>query len=420
MNAKLSRRTIILAVALLIGALLAFTFWPRAVMIDFGEASRGPMTVTVNEEGRTQVRDIYVVSAPIAGRLLRIDGEAGDDVEGQLTVVARMSPSDPSFLDARALTQAQADVRSAEAALALARAEVRRAEAQYEYATSELTRTEQLLARDAVSQAALDRARMEQRTSLAALETARATVLVREAELANARARLIDPAHGLDAQEAALANGDGGSDGEAGLGDVILIRAPITGKILRILQESETVIAAGAPILEVGDPLGDLEIVAELLSTDAVRVEPGAPVFIERWGGPHALEGFVERVEPFGFTKISALGVEEQRVRVIIRFANDEHAGHGRLGHGFRVETRIVVWQADDALRAPASALFRDGDRWAVFRVENGRARRTFVEVGQNNGREAEILNGLADGDLLVLYPSDQISDGVKVAPREA
>ena len=404
MNGKISRRALGLGLAVVIVGIIVLAFWPSPAVVDFGAVERGPLIVTVNEEARTRVRDVYVVSAPVSGRLLRIDSEPGDLVEGQLTVVARMLPSDPSFLDARAQTQAEADVRSAEAGLTLAQAEVERAQAQTDYAETEVGRARELFSRETVSQAVVDRAELQLRTARAALSTAQATVRVRQAALENARARLMDPT-AVDAD----ANADG----------VIEIRAPVSGRVLRVLHESEGVVLAGAPLLEVGDPESDLEIVTELLSTDAVRVQPGDRVIIDKWGGPHTLDGAVERVEPFGFTKISALGVEEQRVNVVIQFENDAH-DHAELGHGFRVETRIVVWEDADALRAPSSALFRQGEDWALFRETGGRAALTTVQVGENNGAHAQIVSGVEAGARVVLYPSDQVADGGRVKARPA
>ncbi|MFP4003797.1 MAG: efflux RND transporter periplasmic adaptor subunit, partial [Alphaproteobacteria bacterium] len=235
-----------------------------------------------------------------------------------------------------------------------------------------------------------------------ALETAKATVRVRQAQLDQARARLIDPAEA------------GRDDEPAG---VLAIRAPVNGRILRVLQESESVVAAGTPLVEIGDPRGDLEIVAELLSADAVRVSPGDRVIIGKWGGDAPLSGRVERVEPFGRTKISALGVEEQRVNVIVSLEEGPER-RASLGHGFRVEVRIVVWEEDDVLRVPSSALFRQEGDWAVFAVRDGKARLTRVAVGRNNGRRAQVLKGLKEGDRVVLYPPNDVADGVRVAQR--
>jgi HlyD family secretion protein len=402
MSRQTIRRLIMAGIGAVIALFLVYSFMPAPVAVDLGQVTRGALTVTIDEEARTRVRDVYVVSAPVSGRLLRITGDPGDPVAANETVLARLLPSDPDFLDVRTQTQARAAVQSAEAALTLAGSEVQRAEADAEYAWSEYQRAQQLVKRQTVSRAVLERAERDWRAAQAALETAKATVRVRQAELDNARARLIDPAESERNGEAA---------------GVLAIRAPVNGRILRVMQQSESVVVAGTPLIEIGDPRGDLEVIAELLSTDAVRVNEGDRVIIDKWGGEDLLTGRVERVEPFGRTKISALGVEEQRVNVIIEL-DDGPEARGSLGHGFRVEVRIVVWEEDDVLQAPSSALFRHQGEWAVFAVRNGRARLTKVSIGRNNGRQAQVLEGLSEGDRVVLYPPNDVEDGVGVVQR--
>lgn len=408
MQKKLSRRSVTLAATVLIVGSVVFMMWPRPVPVDIGAAERREMVLTIDEEGRTRVKENYVISAPVSGRLLRVDGHPGDPVEGQATVVARILPTNPSFLDLRAQSEAESAVRSAEAALAMTRAEVGKAEAERDYAASEVARMRTLRAEGTVAQAALDRAELAMRSAAAQVRTAEAAVKAREAELENAKARLISP---LEAKAAAAAN----TDEAPGIFPVL---APVSGRILRVLQESETIVAAGAPLVEIGDPASDLEILAEYLSTDAVKIARGDRVVIEKWGGETPLAGVVARVEPFGFTKYSALGVEEQRVNVIIDFVSQPEERVG-LGHGFRVETRVVVWEDRSALTVPSSALFRNGGEWSVFAVEGGRARRRPVEVGRNNGVEAEILSGIDEGQRVVLYPGAELSDGVEVTQRK-
>lgn len=407
MARKRSRIVLTTAALALLGAALAFAFWPRPVTVDIGEVAGGPMVVTIDEEGRTRVHDAYVVSTPIAGRLLRVDVEPGDPVERGATVVAQMLPSNPAALDVRTREQARAAVATAEAALRLARAELNRAIADQELADAELQRSRRLRETSAVSQATLDRALHQARAAAAALDTAEAAIEMRQAELENARAQLI----GFD--------GDGlGAAFGAGARDPIPILAPATGSVLRIIQQSETTLPAGAPIMEIGNIDSDLEVLVELLSSDAVQVAPGDPVMIVDWGGAATLDGVVERVDPWGYTKFSALGVEEQRVNAVIRFVDVQPKDMG-LGHGFRVETRIVVWQDEAALVVPSSALFRDGTLWTVFVVENGTARLRRVEIGHNNGSQAEVENGLEEGERVILYPSSALADGVRVAQRQ-
>ncbi|WP_428408471.1 efflux RND transporter periplasmic adaptor subunit [Hyphococcus sp.] len=402
-----SRTTVIAAGVAVVAIFMLYAFWPRPMAVDLGEAGRGPMMVTIDEEAKTRVRDAYVVSAPVNGRLLRVDVEPGDEVIEDETIIARMTPTTPSVLDVRTEEQARAAVEAAEAALTLARAEMRRAEADADYARAELARTQTLRKSDTVSEAALDRAERAFRSADAALDTARAAVAMRQADLDNARAMLMTPTE-AERKEAGTNPHPQTS---------IPLRAPISGRILRVMQESETVMPAGTPILEIGDPLGDLEIVAELLSTDAVKVSPGDRVIVEKWGGEPALEGRVERIEPWGFTKYSALGVEEQRVNAIIQFAGAEDARE-RLGHGFRVEVRIVVWEDENALTIPSSAVFRSGDNWAVFAVDRGRARLHIIEAGRNNGIVTEVRSGLEEGDAIILYPGNRVSDGARVKQR--
>ncbi|MBI1237371.1 MAG: HlyD family efflux transporter periplasmic adaptor subunit [Alphaproteobacteria bacterium] len=400
---KYSRTILVLMAAILLVAVLAFAFWPRPVPVDIGEVAREPMLDTVTEEGRTRVHDAYVVSTPVSGRLRRVEVEPGDPVERGEDIVAYMAPSNPAVLDVRTRDQARANVSAAEAALRLAQAERNRAVADLELAESELERQRYLRENDVASEAALDRAVREARSASAALDSADAAASVRQAELANARA-MLDGISG-DREDTPQLIAD------------IPIHAPASGRVLRLIQQSETTLPAGSPILEIGNVEHDLEILVELLSTDAVRVLPGQRVLIADWGGETDLDGVVERVDPWGFTKFSALGVEEQRVNSVIRFANPGERPQG-LGHGYRVVVRIVIWENENALVVPSSALFRDGDDWAVFAVRSGRARRVRVEIDRNNGLQAHIVSGLEEGDRVVLYPSSAIFDGAAVTAR--
>ncbi|HEY8519178.1 MAG TPA: HlyD family efflux transporter periplasmic adaptor subunit [Gammaproteobacteria bacterium] len=397
---KLKFRTVFwTAATVVLAVLLALAFRPQAVAVDLAEVSRGPMRVTVRDEGRTRVRNEYVVSAPVGGLLLRVEYKAGAHVHaGQ--PVARILPGTPPFLDAREQADARAAVAAAEAAVAAARAELEQAEAQAAYARSEAERVTAVHERGLTSAEELDRARMQLRVAEGALRTASEAVRLREAELDRARIRLLQPDK---------------ADADA---EPVEVLAPVSGRVLRVTQESETVVAPGAELMLLGDP-SDLEVVVEMLSTDAVQVKPGAEAIIENWSGGTAepLRGRVRLVEPYGFLKISALGVEEQRVNVIVDFTGPREEW-ASLGHGFRVEAAIVTWQADDVVQAPVAALFRNAGRWAVFRVENGRARLTPVEIGQDNGRTAEILSGLEAGQQVVLYPGEELADGVRVTPR--
>ena len=403
---KRSRLILTLIGTLLIGGALAAAFWPRPVMVDLGDVTAGPMRVTIDEEGRTRVAEAYVVSTPVAGRLQRVEVDPGDQVFRGETIVAHMLPTNPAALDVRTREQALAAVQAAEAALRVARADLNAAIANSDLAESELARAEQLAESGTVSGAVRDRASREARVSEAAVETAEAAISMRQADLANARAQLI----GFDDQGLAAAIGSTRNDD-------IPLYAPADGRILRIMQQSETTLPAGAEIMEIGDVEGELEVVVDLISSDAVQVEVGDPVLVEDWGGTPALAGEVRRIDPFGITKFSALGVEEQRVPVTIAFTGppDERLA---LGHGYRVETRIVVWQDAETLRVPASALFRTGDAWSVFAAEDGRATLRTIRIGRNNGIVAQVLEGLSPGDRVILYPSAAITDGDRIAQR--
>lgn len=397
---KLSFRTLFwAAAAAVLIAVLVFAFQPRAAAVDLGPVTRGPMTVAVRDEGRTRAPDLYVVSAPVSGRLLRVGNRAGQPVQAG-SVIAVLRPAPPTLVDERTRREIEATVRAAQAALTLSRAELDRAQAQLAHARIEADRTETLFAADVASRAAVDRARLGLRTAEAAVDNARAGVGVRQADLQAARVRLIEP------PEAAPA------------GRTVEIRAPAAGRILRVLQESESVVAQGAPIMEIGDPRS-LEVVAEFLSSDAARISAGAPALIDAWGGERTLRGRVRQVEPYGFLKVSALGIEEQRVNVIIDLV-DPPAAWAAVGHGYRVEAAVTVWSAPAVVQAPVAALFRRNGRWAVFRVEDGRARLRAVTVGRNNGETAEIRAGLRAGDQLVLHPGPSIVDGGRIRARPA
>jgi HlyD family secretion protein len=380
---------------------LVYAFRPQPVPVDLAQVAQGSLVVTVDEEAETRVRDVFVLSAPVSGRLRRIEAEVGDRVIANETLVAQIEPADPAFLDLRSESQARAAVQAAESGLALAKAELVEAIAELEFAESELERAEELSDREIIARRTLDDARRLFKTRTAAVNTAQAAVNMRQFEVAEARARLVSPTQRREA------------DGEC---DCISITAPVSGQILRLLHESEVVVEAGEPLVEIGDP-ESLEIVADLLSSDAVRVEPGHQVIIDEWGGAFPLAGVVRRIEPFGFTKVSALGIEEQRVNVIIDIA-DPRERWRRLGHGYRVEARVVLWRGEDVLKVPLTAMFRDGAEWAVFVEENGRARRRSIEPGHNNGIEAEIAGGLSAGERVVLHPSDRIVDGVRLTER--
>ena len=390
----------------LLGAILvtalAYAFWPRPVPVDFVVADRGPLVVTVGEEGETRVRDVFVLSAPVTGQMRRIELDVGDILTANTTEVARIEPIDPTFLDVRGEAQAQAAVDTAIAARSLALAEVEVAEAELDFADAEVKRARRLITSETISQRALDDAERIFRTRKAGLSTANAALRMRESELAQARAQLVSPATAQRPFEAC---------------DCVILTSPVSGRVLRIHQESEGVVQSGQALIEIGDPR-DLEIVVDLLSEDAVRVEPDQRVIIEDWGGPQDLNGRVRRVEPMGFTKVSALGIEEQRVNVIIDITDPPETWL-RLGHGYRADLRVVLWENSTVLKVPLTALFRntDGD-WSVFTEKDGRARQQTVRLGQRTDLEAEIREGLEIGTRVVLYPSDRVVEGVRLVER--
>jgi len=383
---------------------LAWAFWPRPLPVDTAEAKAGPMHVAITDEGQTRVKDVYRVSAPVAGRVLRIEADVGDSVVAGETVVVHLLPSAPAFLDARALSEAEAGVRAAEAAVELARAERRRAVAEVEYAKLEVDRVRDLVKREAKSVAELDRIELSLKIAKAADARAIAAINQRPAELETAKAVLIDPAT-PETVEAGRTAG------------VVGIKAPVSGRVLAVLRESEGVVTAGTPLIELGDPKR-LEVVVDLLTTSAVKVRPGDPVEIVEWGGDDVLKGRVARVEPTGFTKVSSLGIEEQRANVIIE-PEAGGADWSRLGHGFRVETRIIIWSADSVLRVPAGALFRLDRDWAVFKVVDGAARLQVVKVGHVSDAWGEIASGLAAGDTVIVHPARAVEDGLNVTRRK-
>jgi HlyD family secretion protein len=392
---RILKNTRLIAAVVIVAAILGVALWPDAMEVDVARVERGPMQVTIDEEGETRVRERFVVSAPVAGRLQRIELEPGDPVVRGKTVVARLTPAAPPLIDPRAQAELRSAVEAARAAVGQAQAERERAAAALTRARSSLRRQEALLEAGAISRDDVEVAQTTLRSAEEGLRAAEFMVTRAEQELQVARARLTPSAAG---------------------GGTVTVVAPVDGVVLKRLRESESVVPVGDALLEIGDP-ASLEIVADLLSTDAVRVSPGDTVLIEQWGGTHPLEARVRRVEPSGFMKVSALGVEEQRVNVIVDLA-DTAAAARRLGDGYRVEVRVVVWREDETLTAPIGSLFRRGDEWAAFVIDGDRAALRAVQLGQRNDREAQVLEGLAEGQTVVLHPPDTLEDGARVAIR--
>lgn len=385
----------IAAIAIVIVVALALWFMLRtpATSAEFVAVTRGDMTVTIDDLGETRVTDLFTVSAPVTGELLRVPLKAGAVVEKGRTLLAEIAPIRPNPLDTRSHAQASAQVSALEAQVAAASARVQEARAVEQLAAAEYARVAQLVDRGFVSRARYDQANAEMVRSRAAS---------REAGHAVDAAR-----HSLQAARATLAQG-------GVRGAPVRVAAPVSGTVLRVIQESDRTVVSGTPILEIGDP-ARLEIVADLLSADAVRVRPGAAVLIDAWGGERPLMGRVRLVEPYGFTKISALGVEEQRVNVVIDFAEPRLAWQ-RLGHGYRVTVRVVLWEGRGVLRVPVGALFRDGGEWAVFAVgADNRAARRRVGIGHMNDTFAQVLSGLGNGDRVIVHPGEKVDEGRRV-----
>ncbi len=384
-----------LAGAALVAAIVV-AWMPRPVPADLVTAARGPLRVTVDEDGQARVKDRYVVSAPLAGSLARIVLEPGDLVR-QGDVVARIAPMAPALLDVRSRATAAARLQQALAAQRQARVQIERAQSIYDLAVADAERQRKLSARGAGVAQALEQAELAERRATHELDAQRFAARVADYEVEMARA--------------ALARLPGGSGG----GGDFEVPSPISGRVLKVLHKSEGVVQPGTQLVEVGDPAA-LEVAVDVLTSDAARIRPGAPVLIDRWGGPD-LDGRVRRIEPSAFTRLSALGVEEQRVNLIVDLTSPRERW-AALGDGYRVEAHVVVWDAPDVLKAPTSALFRQDGGWALFRVDGGRARLTSVEIGQRTAREAEVRKGLAAGARVVAHPSDRITDGTRVVAR--
>jgi len=397
---KILKWTLGLLICVTLIATIVVAMLPQPVPVDVAPVTVGSMQVTVDEEGRTRIRERYVVSSPLVGRLRRITLHAGDRVRADQTVLAVIEPTDPTLLDARTLAEAEGRVRAADAAVRQAGATLESARAAYDLAEAELGRIASAFEQGAANTSEMDRARTEERQTIEAYRAAQFGQEIAEYELEVARSALLFAKGGADELQSVR----------------MPLTSPIDGAVLRVFQESVSVVTPGTPLIEVGDPQ-DLEIVIDVLSTDGVNIEPGQHVIIEQWGKPEPLEAVVRLVEPSAFTKISALGIEEQRVNVIADFVTPP-TERASLGDGFRVEASVVVWEQAEALQVPSSAVFRDGERWAVFLIEGDTARLRSIEIGRQNGRISQVLSGLADTDHVVLHPSDQLSDGTNTSIR--
>ncbi len=389
----------VISVIVVFGLLSAFR--PQALPVDVVVVTPGAMVLTVGDEGETRVVDKFVVSAPITGRLRRIEAEPGDAVIAGDTLLAEIEPTESDLLDPRSEAEARAELSAASSAESLARAELEKAEAELQFAESELVRARELAENGTIAERDLEASERAFRTSRAAMGVAQANMQVRRYELERVRALLMSPQEMESHREAC---------------ECVSIDSPVDGRVLRVLRESEGFVGAGDGLIEIGNP-DRLEIVVDLLSIDAVKVSAGDKAFIRNWGGEDALMARVSRVEPFGFTKISALGIEEQRVNVILDIVSPREDWI-RLGHGYQVDVEVVLWEAEDVVKVPLTSLFRDADRWALFVVEDGEAVRRTVEVGFRTSSEAQILAGVAEGESVVVYPGEGVDDGARVTGR--
>jgi len=390
------RRIVIFLIAVLVAWGLFLGFRPQSIKVDLGSAVRAPLRVTIEQEGRTRVVDRFVVTAPVNGYARRIRLDVGDVVQRGATLF-ELEPLRAEVLDVRRRAEAVARIAAAETSVSATEQRANAAASNANLAQKELQRVRALRLTGHVSAAAEDRAVNEAESSAAEL---------RSAQFAVATAR-----HELEAARTALKYAASGSATGS-----VAIRAPVAGRVLKIPRKSEGTVAAGQTLIEIGDP-GALEVEVDVLSADAVRIHPGTRVVFERWGGEGALEGKVRVVEPAGFTKISALGVEEQRVWVIIAFTSPS-AQWQRLGDGYRVEASFILWEANDILQIPASALFREGNGWAAFVVEKGKAVKRRLEIGQRNGLTAQVTSGINGGEKVIVHPDDRVREGVKVVAR--
>jgi len=394
---RITAARVIVALGLLASAAgVAWLLLPRPVPVETAAVNKGSFVASVDEDGKTRVRERYVVAAPLAGRLTRVALKAGDKIAAD-EVIANIVPPPAPLLDPRSRREAEERLGTAEAARERSKANVERARAQADQAKTDLDRARILATQGATTVQAVERVELLQRVADRDLRAAEFQDHATEHELAQAKALLARYQDGTDTPI-----------------ERWTIAAPVSGVVLRVLQESEKVVLSGTPLLEIGDP-HDLEIVTDVLSTDAVEIHPGADVVVEHWGGPGTLSGRVRRIEPAAFTKISTLGVEEQRVNVLIDLLSPQEQWTG-LGDGYQVDTRITVFAQDDSLIIPSGALFRHGDNWGVYVVADGRAQLRAIELARRSGRFAAIRKGLAEGDRVIVYPSDQIGADVRVS----
>ncbi len=393
----LLRKLVLWSLGLGVLALVISGMQPRPIPVETAEIVRGPLTVHVVEEGRTRIRNRYIVAAPVMGNMRRVSLKAGDEVKSGETVLTVIEPALSPLLDARAQAQAEARVQAAEAGRLRAQESLEMARTNARFARANWDRVNKTSEAGSISVNDRDNIEREARMREQEVRANEFALKVAEYELAQARAALLSlagPAEGAAAVE---------------------VKSPVNGRILKVMQESAMMVGAGTPLVEIGDP-ADLEIEAEILSRDAVGIRPGAEVLVDQWGGDKTLKASVRRIEPAAFTKVSALGVEEQRVILLCDLDRTESAS--ALGDRYRVEVRISVWQDKDVLLVPGGALFREGGDWLAFLLRDGRAVKTTVQLGRSDGRQSQVLGGLKAGDSVLMHPPDNVKDGVEVVRR--
>ncbi len=384
-----------------ISGLVYFFLAPQPVAVDLASVDRGKLEVTIDEEGETQVKEIYRISAPITGKLERVDIEVGDRVlAGQR--IARVRPVDPPIRDMRSRLEMSAASKAAAAAILLAEAQIRQAESDLKFAKSDLARAQILAGKGVISGRAREEAELNVSVKQAEVRKTEAGLELRRREFESARMRELEP-NQMQSQ---------GAEDQC----CIAITTPSSGVVLKVLIESEQVVQAGTTLIETGDP-HDLEIVVDLLSSDAVGISPGTPARIEDWGGDGFLEASVRRIDPAAFTKVSALGIEEQRVNVVLDFTSPPERW-SQLGHAFKVTVHIIRSDQNDVLRIPLGALFRHDQDWAIYTIQDGRAKLTTVKLGKFSLTHAEAVEGVSQGDLVVMFPSDKVSDSITIKQR--
>lgn len=394
----LRKHPVIALIALVVIGLLVWGYWPQPVWVEAVAVKRAPMTVSIEEEGRTRVIDRYVIAAPVDGVTCRVQLNVGDQIK-QGEVLLGITPLESQVLDPRSRAEARARVAAAKSTLESARDQAQSVKAMSDFFNSEVKRLRPLYEKGVIPKGEFDKAQMNQRTGKANLRSARHAVEVATYELQAARSVLEYHA---------------GKQGEPA--ERVPVTSPINGRILKLHHQCEGPVRTGEPLLEVGDP-EVLEVEVDVLSSDAVKIKPGMAVLFDRWGGEKPLQGIVRNIEPVGFTKISALGVEEQRVLIIVDFTSPKEQWQ-RLGDGYRVDAQFMLWHEDNVLQVPASSVFRYKDGWAVFVIDDQRARLREVKIGQRNGLVAQILEGLQEGQQVIIHPSDQVEDTVRVKAR--